>query len=151
MSTASHGRRENGQSPRQARPRPEEHDPRDLGVKMNGSNPATIVFQQHRLSATEISMNKTVLAIIMCSMFALPASAAAISGGKITSVDAGGTSFNYSKKKKNWRFRITDKTVIRVGQKTGNLSDLKTGQPAKVEFQRQSGSLAALIIIGIGF
>jgi hypothetical protein len=96
-------------------------------------------------------MNKTALAIIVCSMFALPASAAAISGGKITSVDAGGTNFNYAKKKKNWKFRITDKTVIRVGQKTGNLSDLKTGQSVKVEFQRQSGSLAALMIIGIGF
>jgi Cu/Ag efflux protein CusF len=96
-------------------------------------------------------MNKTALALIVCSMFALPASAATISGGKITAVDAGGTSFNYAKKKKNWRFRITDKTVIRVGQKTGNLSDLKTGQSVKVEFQRQSGSLAALMIIGIGF
>jgi hypothetical protein len=95
-------------------------------------------------------MNKTVLAIILCSMFALPASADAISGGKITSVNAGGTSFNYSKKNKNWTFRITDKTVIRVGKKTGNLSDLKTGQSVKVEFQRQRDSLAALII-GIGF
>jgi hypothetical protein len=96
-------------------------------------------------------MNKTALALIVCSMFALPASAATISGGKITAVDAGGTSFHYSKKKKNWRFTITDKTVIRVGQKTGNLSDLKTGQPVKVEFQRQGGSFAALTIIGIGF
>jgi hypothetical protein len=96
-------------------------------------------------------MNKTVLAVIVCSMFTLPASADTISGGKITSVDAGGTSFHYAKKKKHWRFTITDKTVIRVGQKTGNLSDLKTGQPAKVEFQRQGSSLAALIIIGIGF
>ena len=96
-------------------------------------------------------MNKTILAIVLCSIFALPARADTISGGKITSVDAGGTSFHYSKKKKNWRFTITDKTVIRVGQRTGNLSDLKTGQPVKVEFQRQSGSLAALMIIGIGF
>jgi hypothetical protein len=96
-------------------------------------------------------MNKTVLAIIVCSMFALPASAATISGGKITSVDAGGTSFNYAKKKKNWRFRVTDKTVIRVGDKIGNLSDLKTGQSVKVEYQRQGGAFAALIIIGIGF
>jgi hypothetical protein len=52
----------------------------------------------------EISMNKTVLAIIVCSMFARPASADTISGGKITSVNAGGTSFNYSKKKKHWTF-----------------------------------------------
>ncbi len=95
-------------------------------------------------------MNKTVLAIIVCSMFALPASADTISGGKITSVNAGGTTFNYTKKKKNWTFRITDKTVIRVGKKTGNLSDLKTGQSVKVEFQRQGDALAALII-GIGF
>ena len=43
-------------------------------------------------------MNKTALAIIVCSMFALPANADTISGGKITSVDAGGTSFHYSKK-----------------------------------------------------
>jgi Domain of unknown function (DUF5666) len=96
-------------------------------------------------------MKKTVLAIMVCSMFALPARADTISGGKITSVDAGGTSFSYAKKKKNWRFRVTDKTVIRVGDKTGNLSDLKTGQSVKVEYQRQGNALAALIIIGIGF
>ena len=89
-------------------------------------------------------MNKTVLAIILCSMFALPASADTISGGKITSVNAGGTSFNYSKKKKNWTFKITDMTVIRVGKKTGNLSDLKTGQSVKVEFQRQRDLLRGL-------
>jgi Cu/Ag efflux protein CusF len=89
------------------------------------------------------------LAIIVC-MLALPASAATISGGKITSVDPEGTSFSYSKKKKNLRFRITDKTVIRVGDKTGNLSDLKTGQSIKIEFRRQGNWLTALII-GIGF
>jgi hypothetical protein len=103
------------------------------------------------LLAMEISMNKTVLAIIVCSMFALPANADTISGGKITSVDAGGTSFHYSKKKKHWTFRITDKTVIRVGQKTGNLSDLKTGQSVKVEFQRKGSDALATLIIGIGF
>jgi hypothetical protein len=96
-------------------------------------------------------MNKAMLAIILCGMFALPANADTVSGGKITSVDAGGTSFSYSKKKKNWRFKVTDKTVIRVGDKTGNLSDLKTGQSVKVEYQRQGNTLAALIIIGIGF
>jgi Domain of unknown function (DUF5666) len=96
-------------------------------------------------------MKKTMLAIILCGMCALPAGAATISGGKITSVDAGGTSFHYSKKKKHWTFRITDKTVIRVGDKTGALSDLKTGQSVKVEYQRQGNALAALIIVGIGF
>ena len=98
-------------------------------------------------------MNKKALAItvIFCSMFALPASADTISGGKITSVDAGGTSFSYSKKKQHWRFRITDKTVIRVGDKTGNVSDLKTGQSVKVEYKRQGDAFAALIIVGIGF
>jgi hypothetical protein len=74
-----------------------------------------------------------------------------LAGGKITSVDAGGTSFHFSKKKKHWTFRITDKTVIRVGDKTGTLSDLKSGQPVKVEYQRQGDAFAALIIIGIGF
>ena len=96
-------------------------------------------------------MTKTMLVTILCCVFALPASADTISGGKITSVDAGGTSFSYSKKKKNWRFKVTDKTVIRVGDKTGNLSDLKTGQSVKVEYQRQGNTLAALVIIGIGF
>jgi Domain of unknown function (DUF5666) len=96
-------------------------------------------------------MNKTMLAIVLCSTFALPAGAATVSGGKITSVDTGGTSFSYSKKKKHWRFRITDKTVIRVGDKDGTLSDLKTGQSVKVEYQRQGDTLAAMIIIGIGF
>jgi len=96
-------------------------------------------------------MKKTTLAIILCGMCALPASADTISGGKITSVDAGGGSFSYSKKKKHWRFRITDKTVIRVGDKNGTLSDLKTGQPVKVEYERQGNALSAMIIIGIGF
>src|SRR5262249_50896939 len=99
----------------------------------------------------EIPMNKTMLAIIVCSAFALPASADTISGGKITSVDPGGKSFSYSQRKKHWRFKITDKTMIRVGDKVGNLSDLKTGQSVKVEYQRQGNSLAALIIVGIGF
>jgi Domain of unknown function (DUF5666) len=93
----------------------------------------------------------TILPIILCTVFALPAKADTISGGKITSVDAGGTSFSYSKRKKNWKFKVTDKTVIRVGDKSGNLSDLKTGQPVKVEYQRHGNTLAALIIIGIGF
>jgi hypothetical protein len=96
-------------------------------------------------------MNKAVMAILLCGMFALPANADTISGGKITSVDAGGTGFSYSKKKKHWRFRITDKTVVRVGDKTGSLSDLKAGQSVKVEYQRQGNSLAAMIIVGIGF
>jgi hypothetical protein len=98
----------------------------------------------------EIRMYKTMLAIILCTTFALPASADTISGGKITSVNAGGTTLSYSKRKKHWTFRITDATLVRVGKKTGNLSDLKTGQPAKVEFQRQGGTLAALII-GVAF
>jgi hypothetical protein len=98
----------------------------------------------------EILMHRTILAIMLCTAFALPASADTISGGKITSVAAGGTSISYSKKRRHWKFRITDTTLIRVGNKTGGLSDLKTGQPAKVEFQRQGGSLAALII-GVAF
>jgi hypothetical protein len=84
-------------------------------------------------------------------MFALPARADAISGGKITSVEAAATGLSYSKKKKHWRFRITDKTVVRVGDRTGNLSDLKSGQSVKVEYQRQGNSLAAVTIVGIGF
>ena len=95
-------------------------------------------------------MNKALLTIMVCSMFALPASADTISGGKITSVDPGGTSFSYAKKKKHWRFRITDKTIIRVGNKAGNLSDLKTGQSVKIEYQRKDNTLATMIIIGIG-
>ena len=96
-------------------------------------------------------MHKTMLAIIFCSTFALPATAYTISGGKITSVDSGGKSFHYSWRKKHWTFKTTDTTVVRVGNKTGSLSDLKTGQSVKVEYQRQGNALAALIIIGIGF
>jgi hypothetical protein len=96
-------------------------------------------------------MKKTMVAIVLCGMCALPARADTISGGKITSFDPEGTSLNYSKKKKHLRFRITDKTVIRIGDKTGKLSDLKTGQPVKIEYQRQGNTLAALIIVGIGF
>jgi hypothetical protein len=95
-------------------------------------------------------MSKTVLAVMVCSLFALPASADAISGGKITSVNAAGTSFNYSKKKKHWTFKTTDMTVVRVGNRTGALSDIKTGQPVSVEFQRQ-GSERVALIIGIAF
>jgi hypothetical protein len=95
-------------------------------------------------------MKRTALAIIVCCLFAVPGSADTISGGKITSVDSGGATISYAKKKKHWTFKITDKTVIRVGNKTGNLSDLKSGQPVKVEFQRQGDAFAALMI-GIGF
>jgi hypothetical protein len=95
------------------------------------------------------SINKTALAIVI-SMLSLPASAEAISGGKVTSVSANGTSFSYAKKRRHWTFRVTDKTVVRLGKKNGNLSDLKTGQPAKVEFQRQGASFTALLI-GVGF
>src|SRR5215813_1579062 len=117
-----------------------------LSVKMTGrlgnDHPPTM--------DKEILMHKTMLAIILCTTFALPASADTISGGKITAVNSGKTSFNYSKRKRHWTFKITDTTLIRVGKKTGNLSDLRTGQPAKIEFQRQGSALAALII-GIAF
>jgi hypothetical protein len=102
------------------------------------------------LRAREDSMNKTTLAMILCGVFALPASANTISGGKITSLDAGGASFDYSKKT-HWRFRITGKTVVRIGDKNGHLSDVNTGQSVKVEYQCQGNAPAALIIFGIGF
>jgi hypothetical protein len=38
-------------------------------------------------------MSKTVLLAILCVIFALPASADAISSGKITSVESGGNAF----------------------------------------------------------
>jgi hypothetical protein len=99
---------------------------------------------------TPMNSIKTALAILLCSMLTLPARADAISGGKITSVNTEGASITLTKKRKHWTFRITDKTVFRVGEKTGTLSDLKTGQPVKVEFQRQGASFTALLI-GIGF
>ena len=40
--------------------------------------------------------------------------------------------------------------MFRVGEKTGNLADLKPGQPVNVEFQRQRAAFTALLI-GIGF
>ena len=106
----------------------------------------TIIFEQEGSP-----MHKTMLAIIFCSTFALPATADTISGGKITSVDSGGKSFHYSWRKKHWTFKTTDTTVVRVGNKTGSLSDIKAGQAAKVEFQRQGDERIAVIIIGIGF
>jgi hypothetical protein len=45
------------------------------------------------------SISNRVLAIVVRSMLAVPASAEAISGGKVTSVNAVGTSFVYAKKK----------------------------------------------------
>jgi len=62
-------------------------------------------------------MKRTVLAVIVCTMLALPG-AAAISAKASAAL-----------KRENWRFMITDKTLIRVGDKTGNLSDLKNGNP----------------------
>jgi hypothetical protein len=95
-------------------------------------------------------MNKAMGAVIVCSLFALPASADTISGGKITSVNTVGTSFNYARNKKHWRFKITDAPLMRVGNKAGRLSDIKIRQPAKMEFQHQGDSLAATIV-GIAF
>jgi hypothetical protein len=93
---------------------------------------------------------KIAFAIIVSSMLTLPANAEAISGGKVTSVNADGKSFVYTKKKKHWTFRITNETVFRQGENAVSLSDLKTGQPVKVEFQRQGASFTALLI-GVGF
>jgi hypothetical protein len=77
------------------------------------------------------SISKTVLAIAFGNLLTLTASAEANSGGRITSIH-------------------TERTSFRLGEKATDLSDLKTGQPAKVEFQRQGDSLTALQI-GIGF
>jgi hypothetical protein len=44
---------------------------------------------------------------------------------------------------------MTDTTVVRVGNKTGSLSDIETGQSANPEFQRQGNEQIAVIIIGI--
>jgi hypothetical protein len=88
-----------------------------------------IIFHQEAASMNSIS--KTVPAIAFGSLRALTASAEAISGGRITSIHA-------------------ERTIFRLGEKTGDLSDLKTGQPAKVEFQRQDDSLI-LLPIGIEF
>jgi hypothetical protein len=99
---------------------------------------------------TSVNSVKIALAIGVSSMLTLPASADAISGGKVTSVNSDGTSFVYVKKKKRWTFRINDKTVVRVGQETGKLSDLKTGQSVIVEFQRQ-GPVFTALMIGVGF
>jgi hypothetical protein len=112
-----------------------------IGVNRNNHIP---------LGRGKMNSIKGALAIAVCCMLTLPASADAISGGKVTSINAGGTSFNYIKKRKRWTFKITDETVIRVGERTGNLSDLKPGQPIKVEFQRQ-GPLFTALLIGIGF
>src|SRR5258708_40085606 len=93
-------------------------------------------------------MHRTMLAIILCSTFALPAKADTISGGKIASVDSGGKSFHYSWRKKHWTFKTTDTTAVRVGNKTGSLSDIKAGHSAKAEVQRQGDERIAGIIIG---
>ena len=45
------------------------------------------------------SVSKAVLAIVVGSILTLPTSAESISGGKVTSVNAEGTSFTYAKKK----------------------------------------------------
>jgi hypothetical protein len=107
----------------------------------------TNIFHQGDTSMNSIKM---ALATLVCGMLTLPAHADAVSGGKVTSVNADGKSFTFARKKKHWTFKITDKTVVRVGEKTGNLSDLKPGQPVKVEFQRQ-GPLFTALLIGIGF
>jgi hypothetical protein len=117
--------------------------PRTIGHRPN----QIIVFYQGETSMNSI---KTMMAILLCSMLTLPARADAISGGKVTSVNAEGTSFTFTKKRKHWTFRITDKTVFRVGEKTGKVSDLKIGQPVKVEFQREGAWFTALLI-GVGF
>jgi len=62
-------------------------------------------------------MKSTVLAVIVCTMLALPGAAA-------TSAKASATL-----KRENWRFMIADKTLMRVGDKICNLSDLKGGNP----------------------
>jgi hypothetical protein len=45
-------------------------------------------------------MKNAALAIFLCGMFVLPAKADTISGGRITSVEAGGAGFSYLEKEK---------------------------------------------------
>lgn len=97
-----------------------------------------------------MSSTKMVLATIVCSVLTFPANAEGISGGKSTAINSEGVSFTYAKKKMRLTLRITDKTVFRVGEKAGSLSDLKKGQPATMEFLRQDASFSALLV-GVGF
>lgn len=97
-----------------------------------------------------MSSIKIVVATIVCSVLTFPANAEGVSGRKSTSINSEGASATYVKKKMRRTFRITGKTVFRLGEKAGSLSDLKRGQPATIEFLRQDASFTALLV-GVGF
>jgi len=95
-------------------------------------------------------MHRTLMAAILCTTVVLPASAGAISGGKVIAVNDAGNSIAYRWKNRNLIFKTNDKTVIKVNKNTGRLSDIRAGKPAQIQFIRQGTERIALII-GIGF
>ncbi len=95
-------------------------------------------------------MGRTMVAAIICTMFALPAVADTISGGKVIAVSDGGKSFKYRWKHKNLTFKTTDKTVVQVDKQAGTWSDIKAGQAAQIQFYRE-GNERYVLVVGIGF
>jgi hypothetical protein len=95
-------------------------------------------------------MHRTLMAAILCTTVVLPASAGAISGGKVIAVNDAGNSIAYRWKNRNLIFKTNDKTVIKVNKNTGRLSDIRAGKLAQIQFIRQGTERIALII-GIGF
>jgi hypothetical protein len=56
-------------------------------------------------------------------------------------------------RKKDWTFKTTDKTIVRVGRKNGGWPDVKSGATMQVTFHSQGNERIAdrIVITGTGF
>ncbi len=96
-------------------------------------------------------MRKILMAAMLSAAFAIPAMAQERHGirGPVTAVDDAGKTFSCHWKTADWTYRTADKTVFRVGKKTGSFSDLKVGAAVKVDFHLVGKDrIADMVVIG---
>jgi hypothetical protein len=96
-------------------------------------------------------MRKILLAAMLSAVFAFPANAQGRHGirGTVTAIDDAGKSFSCRWRTADWTYRTADKTVFRVGRRTGSFSDLKVGAAVKVDFHLVGKDrIADTVVIG---
>jgi hypothetical protein len=75
--------------------------------------------------------------MLLAAAFVVPANAQErhrSKAGTVTAIDDAGRTFSCHWKTVDWTYGTADKTVFRVGKKTGSFSDLKVGATVKVNY-----------------
>jgi hypothetical protein len=96
-------------------------------------------------------MRKILIAAMLSAAFVVPANAQERHGirGTVTAIDDAGKTFSCHWRTADWTYRTADKTVFRIGKKTGSFSDLKVGAAVKVDFHLVGKDrIADTVVIG---